>query len=93
MTYASESCGNVGRIVSNNANLFARGRQDQRRPSETVNQDLMTNEGDQMIGSSHPGIVNALLGDGSVWPWPIVTNPNICAKLAHRFDGELVEKP
>jgi prepilin-type N-terminal cleavage/methylation domain-containing protein len=93
MTFASESCGNVGRIICNTANLFARGRQDSGRPSETVNQNLMTHEGQQMIGSSHPGIVNALLGDGSVGPWAITTNPNICAKLAHRFDGELVEKP
>jgi hypothetical protein len=93
LTYNSAIGANSARPVSSQANLFARGRNDPNRP-ETANTDPVNNrEGNEMIGSSHAGVAHFLIGDGSVRPCNITTNPLIPAKLACPIDGDSVELP
>ncbi|MDR2169798.1 MAG: DUF1559 domain-containing protein [Planctomycetaceae bacterium] len=89
----------IARAVSNSANLFARGPNDPNRP-RTANTDPTgetsagwAREGMEMLGSSHPGTVNILLGDGSVRPVPISTQPMTMTRLANTSDGNPVTLP
>ena len=42
------------------------------------------------IGSAHPGIINALLGDGSVRAVSVTTEPMLMWQLGCAFDGASV---
>ena len=92
-TRNSSLAANCARIVSEESNLFARGLNDPNRPSTASTNPVTDREGREMLGSCHAGIVNVLVGDASVRPWPITTNPSIAARLAHTNDGNLVEMP
>ena len=93
LTYVGGLGANCARIVSEQSNLFARGLNDLNRPSDANTNPSTNREGNEMLGSCHAGIVNVLVGDASVRPWPIVTNPPIAARLACTIDGNLVEMP
>ena len=45
------------------------------------------------LGSWHPGVVNYLLGDGSVRPLAVNTSPTLLLNLATRGDGVAVSLP
>jgi prepilin-type processing-associated H-X9-DG protein len=84
---------NVGRYVSQHANLFARGNNDSGRPNDTTNQYPGYYEEQQQLGSSHPGLVNVLFGDGSVHGTSITMLPLVAARFAHTQDGVAVTMP
>ncbi|MDR1383473.1 MAG: DUF1559 domain-containing protein [Planctomycetaceae bacterium] len=44
-------------------------------------------------GSSHPGTITFLLGDGSVRGFPVTTSPNVVYNLARVNDGNVAELP
>jgi prepilin-type processing-associated H-X9-DG protein len=82
---------NVGRCVWDHANLFARsvndaGSSDNRTPNGTY-------QAQQGLGSSHPGVVNFLFGDGSVRGTDIVVRPLIIVQLTNTQDGATVNLP
>ena len=88
------SSANIARIIGNDESLFARGRHDSNRlDSSTYPKPGTDREGNEMLGSSHPGIVNILIGDGSVRAVPISTLPLIMARLACTVDGEVAAIP
>ncbi|MDR0869735.1 MAG: DUF1559 domain-containing protein [Planctomycetaceae bacterium] len=84
----------VGRIVGPQANLFARGLKDPNRPNRSTDVNpAQHREGNEMLGSSHPGVVNVLLGDGSVRSASITMLPMTAARLANTQDGVAVSMP
>ena len=83
---------NPARIVLSSGNLFAR------TPSETATSDITkgpTNISSNQygLGSSHTGVVNFLLGDGSVRSVTVTTPPRIIWQLTNVNDGEHVALP
>jgi prepilin-type N-terminal cleavage/methylation domain-containing protein len=99
ITYPNHGCAITTRIVSDTANLFAKSPSDPNRPRtvHTATTDDSTDgaerEGMEMLGSSHPGIVNILLGDGSVRTVPTSTQPLTMTRLTHVSDGNPVTLP
>ena len=83
--------GNVARPVSSNPRIFARMPNDPNRPSDS--HPTSTDPGLEAFGSMHPGLVNALLGDGSVFSFPLVMQPSIMWRLGSVADGEMVQLP
>jgi hypothetical protein len=87
----------MARIVSSEANLFARGPNDPNRPRDGYTDPTgaihWQREGMEMLGSSHSGIVNVLIGDGSVRSVAITTPPLTMAHLTHTSDGNPVVLP
>ena len=47
----------------------------------------------EAFGSMHPGITNAVLGDGSVFSFPITTRPTVMWQLGSVADGQPVALP
>ncbi len=45
------------------------------------------------IGSGHPGVMNVLIGDGSVRVFPLTIDTELNARLAHVSDGVAVSPP
>jgi hypothetical protein len=92
-TYPSQSCARMARIVSDCPGLFAQGPNDPDRPSSSVNSEPTTqtvgqnNGGNEQLGSSHPGVVNALVGDGSVHTLSITMLPLTATRLTIVNDG------
>ncbi|MDR1270130.1 MAG: DUF1559 domain-containing protein, partial [Planctomycetaceae bacterium] len=84
---------NIGRIVSQHANLFARGENDPGRPNDSTNQYPGMSEEQQQLGSSHLGVVNVLLGDGSVRGASVTMLPVVAARFSHVQDGVSVSMP
>ena len=89
---------NLGRFVSNNAALFARS------PNDPITNDVRSNVDNQTagghvrtsrcaLGSSHPGIVNFLVGDGSVRAMGITTEPSLVRYLTQTNDGHTANGP
>ena len=74
-----------------NADLFATGPNTS-KTADSANTP-QTREGRETLGSSHEGIVNFLLGDGSVRPVAITTQPEIVWRLCHVNDGAVVSLP
>ena len=82
---------NIARIVSTNAEMFGTGPNMSRTAdAATVPQSV---ESGPSLGSSHEGIVNFLLGDGSVRPIAITARPLIVWQLTCVNDGATVSFP
>ena len=58
-------------------------------PDDTTNQAALY--GNVYFGSYHPGIINVLVGDGSVRALSVSTKPSIATYLSHVSDGNSVE--
>jgi hypothetical protein len=92
---------NVARCVSDHADLFAKSPQqpETARRSNIDPQwggDTTTNgglEGRFTLGSSHPGMVNFLIGDGSVRGIPKTTNPRLVWDLTNAVDSATASLP
>ena len=80
---------NVARLVTDHANLFARS------PSvaNTTDVEPQTVLGQFTLGSSHPGVVNFLIGDASVRSIPKTTPAMVIWQLTNVADGETVALP
>lgn len=59
----------------------------------TIDSPPSANEGKFSFGSSHPGIVNFLIGDGSVRPFPVTVDYRVLYRLGNVQDGEPVSLP
>ena len=82
---------NVARPFSTDARIFARGPND---PNTTaITTAPQEQHGREAFGSSHPGIVNSLLGDGAVRALPITTPAVTVWRLGSVNDGESVTLP
>jgi len=81
---------NAGRIVSHNAELFARSPMESGTANTIEPQSV---EGRFTLGSSHTGIVNVLVGDGSVRSISKTTEPILMWRLTHVSDGVAVSLP
>ena len=94
-TNANQWGANSARVVSAVATLFARGPNDPNRPDDSTanNRNPANQPGVAHIGSSHPTILNVLVGDGSVRAWALSTHPDIAARLACTLDGATVAMP
>lgn len=87
---------NNGRCITDHALMFARGPHDSFKAavdSWTGNGTSGVDNGAVALGSSHPGIVNFLIGDGSVRAAPITTFPEIVWRLTCTCDGDPVALP
>lgn len=84
----------IGRIVGPDANLFARGLKDPNRPNRSTNVNPTEHrEGNEMLGSCHAGVVNVLIGDGSVRGASTIMLPQTAARLTNTQDGNPVMMP
>ncbi|MDR1485333.1 MAG: DUF1559 domain-containing protein [Planctomycetaceae bacterium] len=98
-TYPNQGCARMARIVSDTPGLFATGINDPDRPdkshkSEPTDQTVgQTNGGNEQLGSCHPGIVNALVGDGSVHTLPITMRPLVTTRLTAVNDANVAALP
>jgi len=91
-TGSSDSAHNTARPVSNLTGMFARSPQDERTIRRRVNPNSAP-EGEAALGSSHSGIVNTLIGDGSVRAVSTTTQPLLIWRLTHVSDGNAVSLP
>jgi type II secretory pathway pseudopilin PulG len=87
----SETAYNVARCVWNTPRLFGRSPNDSNRATSTA--PNASDEATESLGSSHPGIVNFLLGDGSVRSIGIETRPMIMVYLTNTQDGNMIALP
>jgi prepilin-type N-terminal cleavage/methylation domain-containing protein len=98
-TFPNPTCARMARIVNDTAGLFATGINDPDRPdkthkSEPTDQTVgQTNFGNEQLGSCHPGIVNALVGDGSVHVLPITMRPLTATQLTVVNDANVATLP
>jgi hypothetical protein len=98
-TFPNQGCARMARIVSDTPGLFATGINDPDRPSKTdrsqpTNQTAgQTNGSNEQLGSCHPGIVNALVGDGSVHTLSITLRPLVATQLTVVNDGNAATLP
>jgi hypothetical protein len=81
---------NIARLVHTNAELLATSPSTSRTASESEPQIY---EGRETLGSSHPGIINFLLGDGSVRSIAVTSRPTTLWNLTYVNDGETAEIP
>jgi len=92
LTFTDGLAYNIARPVSSDARLFARSPTDPN--TQTRNRDPHgAQEGREMLGSSHPNVVNFLLGDGSVRAVSKTTQPFLIWQLTHVSDGVSVSLP
>ena len=79
------------RFVSDDPNVIAKA------PSDPATSAVNTKPSDvgvgYRLGSSHPGVVNTLFGDGSVRGIPKTVEPVTMWRLAHTNDGQVVTLP
>jgi hypothetical protein len=75
-----------------NAEMFARSPNDPNTDVTTMDAHA-TPQGRWMFGSSHPGVVNFLIGDGSVRPISGTTPSELVYNLTHTHDGVAVTLP
>ena len=102
-TYTSPDwgfCANVGRIVSTQPSVIARGRNDPSRPAPNARNNHSNNsnpstdrEGNEMLGSAHTGIINVLIGDGSVRSCSVTVDSIVLFSLAYTNSGRSVTLP
>jgi type II secretory pathway pseudopilin PulG len=91
--YPLELVHNVGRLVCGDRSpAFAMGPNDPALPTDTMPHQSGYS-GRYGFGSSHPGIVNFLIGDGSVHVFPTATQHNLMFNLARVNDGNTVTIP
>jgi hypothetical protein len=83
---------NTTRLVSGEARLFARSTKD---PNTTLNPliEPQNVEGYETLGSSHPMVINALLGDGTVRAISKSTQPLLVWRMTNVSDGNTVVLP
>jgi type II secretory pathway pseudopilin PulG len=81
------------RIVSDDACLFARGPNDPNTSTSPVSGGTPNREGKEQLGSSHPGVVNFLIGDGSVRVISITMMPLLVTQLTIVNDGNVASLP
>lgn len=91
-TATNSHAANLARVISKDVNMFGRGPNDPNRPP-TANRLPSNREGNEMLGSMHPGVVNFLIGDGSVRPIPINTLPALMWQLGSVNDGNPASLP
>ena len=77
------------RLVTDHPNVIASG------PNDPATSDAGTKPsgagvGQKRLGSSHPNVINALFGDGSVRGIPKTVNPMTMWRLTHVSDGNVV---
>jgi hypothetical protein len=87
----SKSAYNVARCVWDTPRLFGRSPNDSNRATDSAPD--ASDEATESLGSHHPGIVNFLLGDGSVRSVDIVTRPMIMVYLTNTQDGTVAALP
>ena len=90
--YSTNFITNTARPISSNPRIFGRDPNDPNRPPGS-DPASSSSSGLEAFGSMHPGIVNALLGDGSVFSFPLVMQPKIMWCLGSVADGETVQLP
>jgi prepilin-type N-terminal cleavage/methylation domain-containing protein len=94
--YPTTIVSNVGRLIAANRIPLARGPNDSRIPANmhpTDNSSSGGAHGNYGFGSSHTGIVNFVLGDGSVQAISIITSQTVMHNLARVDDGNPVSIP
>jgi len=91
-TYEGNRAHNIARIVSDDASMFARSPTDPNTATHT-NVQPQDREGRETLGSSHPGVVNFLLGDASVRGISKTTDPMLVWRLTNVADGTAVSLP
>ena len=92
LTHAASYASNIGRVVSTYADMIARSPQDPGTADESTDphDDV---EGRFSLGSSHSGVINALVGDGSVRAISKTTSPEIMWRLTNTGDNVTVSLP
>ena len=91
LTYEGNYASNATRVVSGDANMFARSPADTN--TSNAGSQPQDREGRETIGSSHAGTVNILVGDASVRGMSKSTEPLLVWRLTHVFDGISVSLP
>ena len=87
-TFRENAAHNVARFVSGHANMMAGGPNDPVTRDNTISpQDIV---GQCTLGSSHSGIVNFLVGDGSVHSISKTMNPLMLWRITAVNDGASV---
>jgi prepilin-type N-terminal cleavage/methylation domain-containing protein len=86
---------NLARPVTDDASLFARSLADSltTASSTTTRKNATTFGPSCMLGSSHPGVVNFLVGDGSVHAISVTTQPSLVWRLTCVSDGGATSLP
>ena len=86
---------NGGRIVSQHADLIARSTTETstNNPNQSPHGDSWQLEGRFTLGSSHAGVLNALVGDGAIRSVSKMTDPTIMWRLTNVSDGVAVSLP
>jgi prepilin-type N-terminal cleavage/methylation domain-containing protein len=93
VVYSNAGAGVMARIVSDDVNLFARGPNDPNSSTSPVSGGTPNREGKEQLGSSHTGIVNFLVGDGSVRSLSITTLSRLVTQLTIVNDGNPATLP
>ncbi|MDR1960152.1 MAG: DUF1559 domain-containing protein [Planctomycetaceae bacterium] len=93
VAYSNAGGGLMARIVSDDANLFARGPNDPNYSTSPVSGGTPNREGKEQLGSGHPGVVNFLVGDGSVHQISTTALPRLVTQLTIVNDGNAASLP
>jgi hypothetical protein len=101
VAYTNVAAANVARIVSDNINLFApspnnpnRVKNVSDRPTgDSTNRGGIARQGMDQLGSCHPGVVNFLVGDGSVRGISTTALPLTITQLTVVNDGNSAAIP
>jgi prepilin-type N-terminal cleavage/methylation domain-containing protein len=80
-TWAGAAAGLMSRVVSDSPNLFARAPDDPNTSTNPTSGGVPDREGKEQLGSGHPGVVNFLIGDGSVRTISISTLPRLAVDV------------
>ena len=91
LPYNGDYAHNIARHVWESGNVFARSPADTN--TSTNNLNPQDREGQYTLGSSHPGIVTALVGDGSVRSVSKTTQPALMWNLTYVNSGQSVTLP
>jgi len=92
LTAESNFAHNIARVVSQHTDMFARSPQIA-QTRENVQPEDVALRGRFTLGSSHPGVVNFLVGDASVRSVSSTTSPLVIWQLTNVSDGASVSLP
>jgi hypothetical protein len=92
-TYENTAGGMMARIVNEKIELFASSPSAEPVSNQPTSGGTPSREGREQLGSSHPGIVNFLVGDGSVHTFSTTMLPRLATHLTIVNDGEPVSLP
>jgi hypothetical protein len=90
--YNGNLASNIARITSADPNMFAQSPADP-NTAQNTNVEPQSREGRETLGSSHPAVVNFLLGDGSVRGISKSTQPRLIWLLTNVDAVESVSLP